>query len=163
MAGKPGNRIVVEAERVGQAERTGEILEVVESDVSVRYRVRWSDGRETLLTPSGGSVRIVPTEKPSGAATESGTEGAHARTQAGEASSSGAGKAKGNKGKAAKAQTKSSGKARKAQTKSSGKARKAQTKGSGKGEKGRAEKDKGAKKRTKGSEGKGDGRSRGGR
>jgi hypothetical protein len=97
-------------------------------------------------------VRIVPTEGPSAAAAESGTEGAHPRTQAGEASSSGPGKAKGNKGKA-----------RKAQTKSSEKARKAQTKGSGKAEKGRVEKDKGAKKRTKGSGGKGDGRSRGGR
>ena len=49
MAGKPGNRIVVDAERVGQAERTGEILEVIDRGVSVRYRVRWSDGRETLL------------------------------------------------------------------------------------------------------------------
>jgi hypothetical protein len=62
MVGQRGNRIIVESERVGQVEREGEILEVIQSQVSVRYRVRWNDGHESLLTPAGGSVRILPAE-----------------------------------------------------------------------------------------------------
>lgn len=59
MTGKPGDRIVVESESVGQPTREGEILEVVQSQVSVRYRVRWTDGRETVFAPSVGSARII--------------------------------------------------------------------------------------------------------
>jgi len=63
MVAKIGNRIVVESEQVGTPPREGEILEVVEGAVSVRYRVRWSDGRETVFTPGGGSARILPGAK----------------------------------------------------------------------------------------------------
>lgn len=63
MAGKVGNRIVVESEQVGQAPREGEILEVIEGETSVRYRVRWADGHETVFTPGGGSARILPAAK----------------------------------------------------------------------------------------------------
>jgi Domain of unknown function (DUF1918) len=67
MAGTAGSRIIVESERVGQVEREGEILEIVESGISVRYRVRWDDGHESVLTPSGGAVRILPGEgRPTG-------------------------------------------------------------------------------------------------
>jgi hypothetical protein len=59
MVGKPGNRIIVESQRVGQLEREGEILEVMQTSVSVRYRVRWSDGHESTLTPAGGAARVV--------------------------------------------------------------------------------------------------------
>jgi hypothetical protein len=59
MEAKRGSRIVVESERVGAAEREGEVLEVIHGDVGVRYRVRWSDGRETMFTPAGGSVRLA--------------------------------------------------------------------------------------------------------
>jgi hypothetical protein len=59
MTGKVGDRVVLESERVGQAVREGEILEVIQGLVSVRYRVRWSDGHETVLTPSVGSARII--------------------------------------------------------------------------------------------------------
>jgi hypothetical protein len=61
MIGKPGNRIIVESQRVGQLEREGEILEVMQTGVSVRYRVRWSDGHESTLTPAGGIARVLPT------------------------------------------------------------------------------------------------------
>jgi len=62
MATASGKRIVVESEKVGTPDREGEILEVVEGEMGVRYRVRWDDGRETSFRPAAGSVRIL--EKP---------------------------------------------------------------------------------------------------
>jgi len=58
VSAKKGDHIVVESEAVGTPTREGEILEVVVGSVSVRYRVRWSDGHESTFTPSGGSARI---------------------------------------------------------------------------------------------------------
>lgn len=63
--GKIGDTIVVESEQVGQASREGEIVEVMEGTVSVRYRVRWADGHETIFTPGGGAARILPSERSS--------------------------------------------------------------------------------------------------
>lgn len=63
MTAKAGDRIVVESETVGTPTREGEILEVMEGEVGVRYRVRWADGHESIFTPSGGSARIIPTRK----------------------------------------------------------------------------------------------------
>jgi hypothetical protein len=112
MAARVGNRIVVESERVGQLEREGEILEVMQSDLTVRYRVRWNDGRETILSPTGGSVRILggspgrtsSTAKGSSKAPGSAKKsGGSASTSAKKSSASGksgsAGKAKGKKSK----------------------------------------------------------------
>jgi len=59
MEAKAGDRIVVETEHVGEMEREGEVLEVIEGDPGLRYRVKWQDGRETVLTPAAGSVRVV--------------------------------------------------------------------------------------------------------
>jgi len=59
MTGKPGERIEVESEAVGQPTREGEILEVIQGEVAIRYRVRWSDGHESVFSPSGGSAKIV--------------------------------------------------------------------------------------------------------
>lgn len=59
MEAKAGDRIVVETEHVGDVEREGEVLEVLEGDLGIRYRVKWRDGRETVLTPAAGSVRVV--------------------------------------------------------------------------------------------------------
>jgi hypothetical protein len=72
MTGKPGERIEVESEAVGQPTREGEILEVIQGEVAIRYRVRWSDGHESVFSPSGGSAKIVaagamPRAKPSAA------------------------------------------------------------------------------------------------
>ncbi|HEX6231023.1 MAG TPA: DUF1918 domain-containing protein [Actinomycetota bacterium] len=60
MNGKVGDRIIVESETVGQPTREGKILEVIEGEVGIRYRVRWDDGHETIFTPSGGAARIFP-------------------------------------------------------------------------------------------------------
>jgi Domain of unknown function (DUF1918) len=56
---KPGDLIAIETETVGQPEREGEVLEVVEGSLGARYRVRWTDGHESLLQPAAGSVRVV--------------------------------------------------------------------------------------------------------
>lgn len=63
MSGTAGDRIVVESETVGTPSREGEILEVIEGEVGVRYRVRWDDGHESLFTPGGGAARILPSSK----------------------------------------------------------------------------------------------------
>lgn len=60
MTGKPGDRIVVESEKVGSPAREGTILEVLESKSSTRYRVRWDEGHETTFLPYAGSARIIP-------------------------------------------------------------------------------------------------------
>jgi hypothetical protein len=60
MTGTVGDRIIVESVHVGQAAREGKILEVMEDDAGVRYRVRWADGHESLFTPQVGSARIEP-------------------------------------------------------------------------------------------------------
>ena len=56
---KPGDRIAVETERVGQPPHTGEILEVIEGATSVSYRVRWNDGHESVFIPAAGAARIL--------------------------------------------------------------------------------------------------------
>ena len=57
---RKGDRIVVKAQRVGGSLREGTILEVVERDLRVQYRVRWSDGHETLFAPAPGTATIEP-------------------------------------------------------------------------------------------------------
>jgi Domain of unknown function (DUF1918) len=56
---KPGDHIVVEAETVGQRERQGEVLEVIEGEVTVKYRVRWDDDHVSLFIPAAGAMRIT--------------------------------------------------------------------------------------------------------
>jgi hypothetical protein len=56
---RPGDRIVVESERVGQPAREGEILEVSETDFGPNYEVRWEDGHQSSFRPAAGSARII--------------------------------------------------------------------------------------------------------
>jgi len=60
MTATVGDRIHVDSEKVGRPAREGEILEVIPSPTHERYRVRWSDGHESTITPTAGSARIVP-------------------------------------------------------------------------------------------------------
>jgi hypothetical protein len=62
---RPGDRIVVESERVGQPPREGEIVEVLESAVGPSYEVRWEDGHRSSFRPAAGSARIIPARKAS--------------------------------------------------------------------------------------------------
>ncbi len=64
MDAKIGDRIIVETERVGSPDRTGEIVEVIVSSTGVHYRVHWDDGRESSFWPAAGSARIVPRAAP---------------------------------------------------------------------------------------------------
>ena len=55
-----GDLIVVNPPRVGGPPREGEIIEVIEGDLRVQYRVRWNDGHESLFAPGAGAARIEP-------------------------------------------------------------------------------------------------------
>jgi hypothetical protein len=59
---KAGDLIVIESEKVGSPAREGEVLEVVQGQVSVSYLVRWTDGRQSLIAPGAGNTRIVPSQ-----------------------------------------------------------------------------------------------------
>jgi Domain of unknown function (DUF1918) len=55
---RPGDRLIVRAHRQGQAQREGEILELMGSD-RIRYRVRWlDDDHESVIYP-GEDVFVV--------------------------------------------------------------------------------------------------------
>jgi hypothetical protein len=60
---KPGDLVVVSGHRVGESERLGEILEVLDPGPRQHYRVRWEDGRETIFYPSSDAV-VRPGKKP---------------------------------------------------------------------------------------------------
>jgi hypothetical protein len=51
-----GDVIVIAGHRVGQAERVGEILEVLGELPNERYRVRWDDGHESLFRPGSDAT-----------------------------------------------------------------------------------------------------------
>ena len=46
-----GDLLVVKAHHLGEPERTAQILEVLGEQGHRHYRVRWEDGRESLLYP----------------------------------------------------------------------------------------------------------------
>jgi hypothetical protein len=54
-----GDHILVDSPQVGSPPREGEVLKVIRGEVSVSYRVKWTDGHETLIAPTAGSVTIV--------------------------------------------------------------------------------------------------------
>ncbi len=63
MQARTGDRIVVESEKVGQRDREGEILEIVDSPLGPNYRVRWDDGHVSEIRPKAGSARIESAAK----------------------------------------------------------------------------------------------------
>ena len=58
MQGQVADRLIVQGIH-GQGPRVGEIVEVVASQDTVRYRVRWVDGHESVFSPGPG-VTIDP-------------------------------------------------------------------------------------------------------
>lgn len=64
MQANVGDRIVMESERVGKRDRTGEILEITESPLGTNYRVRWDDGHESEIRPKAGSAQVRPRVPP---------------------------------------------------------------------------------------------------
>jgi Domain of unknown function (DUF1918) len=61
MPARPGDLIVIDSPQVGSPAREGEILKVMVGAFSVSYQVRWGDGRETTISPGGGTARIIRT------------------------------------------------------------------------------------------------------
>jgi Domain of unknown function (DUF1918) len=61
--GRSGDLIIIDSSQVGSPPREGEVLEVIQAEVSVSYRVRWADGHESLIAPKSGTARIVRAAK----------------------------------------------------------------------------------------------------
>ena len=54
-----GDRISVDSQKAGEPPRQGTVLEVIEHDYGVSYRVAWDDGHETTFRPTAGTVHTV--------------------------------------------------------------------------------------------------------
>jgi Domain of unknown function (DUF1918) len=66
LQGKParaGDEIVVPGHSVGSAQRTAMILEVMGDPGHERFRVRWEDGHESVLSPGDDAVLRRPTKR----------------------------------------------------------------------------------------------------
>lgn len=66
MRGKPGDHVVIHATFLDSPQRKGEIIEVMGESDREHYRIRWSDGHESVYFP-GPDAHIEPsteTEKP---------------------------------------------------------------------------------------------------
>ena len=57
---KAGDRINVTGHAVGDAPRSGEIVEVLGGPGHERYRVRWEDGHESISFPADDAVISRP-------------------------------------------------------------------------------------------------------
>jgi Domain of unknown function (DUF1918) len=63
MALRVGERVEEQARSTERRSRTGVISEVVRGDPAPRYRIRWDDGRESVLTPAAGCLTRRPAAK----------------------------------------------------------------------------------------------------
>jgi hypothetical protein len=52
-----GTNVIAETESTNRAPRRGVVEEVLKSEPSPRYRIRWEDGHESIYTPSAGALR----------------------------------------------------------------------------------------------------------
>jgi hypothetical protein len=59
-ATKPGDVILIDSAKVGSPPREGEVLKIIQGEVSVSYWVRWADGHQSFIMPKGSPVHIVP-------------------------------------------------------------------------------------------------------
>ena len=57
MQAKVGHRIVIEPAKVTQPGRAGTIEQVLREEPPT-YRVKWDDGRTSVLAPSAGGARV---------------------------------------------------------------------------------------------------------
>jgi len=74
MAFEVGTAVLTQAGSTSKGPRAGVIEEVLRGEPSPRYRVRWDDGHESVLTPTDGSLKAAPRRRraapASGAATK---------------------------------------------------------------------------------------------
>ena len=73
-----GDRVSLDAKKVGQARRGGVVLDVSQGLSGVRYQIRWDDGRESFITPGAG-VLIVESGKRNGKSASKGAKKARAK------------------------------------------------------------------------------------
>lgn len=64
----PGDLVEVVGHAVGDAPRSGEILEVLGEPAHPHFRVRWEDGHETVLFPGSDVVIRAAVVHPDAAA-----------------------------------------------------------------------------------------------
>jgi len=60
MAFAVGTHVLTQAGSTSRGPRFGVIEEVLREDPAPRYRVRWDDGRESVLTPASGTLQAAP-------------------------------------------------------------------------------------------------------
>ena len=59
-----GDRVAAESESTERAPRKGTVAEKIVEGSSVRYRIRWDDGHESIYTPAAGALhRLDVTER----------------------------------------------------------------------------------------------------
>lgn len=59
----PGDVVKISGRHVGDAGRTGEIVEVLGEEEHLHYLVRWEDAHESILYPGEG-ITIQPSTAP---------------------------------------------------------------------------------------------------
>ena len=52
----PGDHLIISGHRVGEAQQTGEILDVLGTGGRPHYRIRWEDGHESIFFPGSDTV-----------------------------------------------------------------------------------------------------------
>lgn len=58
MEAKVGDRVSIDAKKVGQPRRVGVIEGVTTGISGVRYTVRWEGGHQTVLSPGAGNLTV---------------------------------------------------------------------------------------------------------
>lgn len=96
---KKGDRVSVDAKRVGQPRRGGVVTAVTEGLAGTRYTVSWDDGTETSFSPQFGNLVVEGRAKAGGKAKATGKK----KTKDKASKASGSAKAAGGKKKTTKA------------------------------------------------------------
>ncbi len=55
---KVGDHIAIDSDHLGESRREGEVLEVLGEGETTHYRIRWSDGHESIFYPAS-SAHVV--------------------------------------------------------------------------------------------------------
>ncbi len=58
MEAKVGDRVSLDAKKVGQPRRVGVIRSVSKGLSGLRYSIRWEDGHETVIAPGPGILTV---------------------------------------------------------------------------------------------------------
>jgi hypothetical protein len=72
MEATTGDRVSLDAKKVGQARRGGVVLDVSQGVAGTRYQIRWDDGHESFITPGAGALIVEGSKKAKGSKKSSG-------------------------------------------------------------------------------------------